>query len=81
LRLRIRDDGKGIDPVVLGQEHIAGHWGLRGMRERAQLIGGTFEVRSQLGTGTETELIISAANAYSKPRGLRGFALSRLWRR
>jgi signal transduction histidine kinase/ligand-binding sensor domain-containing protein len=80
LRLRIRDDGKGIDPVVLGQEHIAGHWGLRGMRERAKLIGGTFEIWSQLGTGTEAELAIPAASAYSKPRNPRGFALSRLWR-
>jgi signal transduction histidine kinase/ligand-binding sensor domain-containing protein len=81
LGLRIRDDGKGIDPVVLGQEQIAGHWGLRGMRERAKLIGGTFEVWSQLGTGTETELAIPAASAYSKPRDSRGFALSWLWRR
>ncbi len=81
LRLRVRDNGKGIDPVVLGQEHIAGHWGLRGMRERAKLIGGTFEVWSQLGTGTEAELTIPAASAYSKPRGARGFSLPRLWRR
>jgi ligand-binding sensor domain-containing protein/signal transduction histidine kinase len=81
LRLRVRDDGKGIDPVVLGQEHIAGHWGLRGMRERAKLIGGTFEVWSQLGSGTEAELTIPAASAYSKPRNPRGFALSWPWRR
>ena len=81
LRLRIRDDGKGIDPAVLGQEHIAGHWGLRGMRERAKLIGGTFEVWSQLGSGTEAELTIPAASAYAKPRDPRGFPLSRLWRR
>ena len=81
LRLRVRDNGKGIDPVVLGQEHIPGHWGLRGMRERAKLIGGTFEVWSQLGTGTEAELTIPAASAYSKPRDPRGFSLSRLWRR
>jgi signal transduction histidine kinase len=81
LRLRVRDNGKGIDPVVLGLEHIAGHWGLRGMRERAKLIGGTFEVWSQPGSGTETELTIPAASAYSKPRSPRGFALSRLWRR
>ena len=81
LGLRIRDDGKGIDPVVLGQEQIAGHWGLRGMRERAKLIGGTFEVWSQLGAGTEAELTIPAASAYSKPRNPRGFRLSRLWRR
>jgi signal transduction histidine kinase/ligand-binding sensor domain-containing protein len=80
LRLRIRDDGKGIDPVVLGQEHIAGHWGLRGMRERAKLIGGTFEVWSQLGTGTEAELTVPATSAYAKPRNPRGFSLSRLWR-
>jgi signal transduction histidine kinase/ligand-binding sensor domain-containing protein len=80
LRLRIRDDGKGIDPVVLGQEHIAGHWGLRGMRERAKLVGGTFEVWSQLGTGTEAELTVPATSAYSKPRNPRGFSLSRLWR-
>jgi signal transduction histidine kinase len=81
LALRIRDDGKGIDPAVLGQEHIAGHWGLRGMRERAKLIGGNFEVWSQLGTGTEAELTIPAASAYSKPRVPRGFSWSRLWRR
>jgi signal transduction histidine kinase/ligand-binding sensor domain-containing protein len=81
LRLRVRDDGKGIDPVVLGQEHTAGHWGLRGIRERAKLIGGTFEVWSQLGSGTEAELTIPAASAYSKPRNPRGFSLSRLWRR
>jgi signal transduction histidine kinase/ligand-binding sensor domain-containing protein len=77
LRLRIRDDGKGIDPVVLGQEHIPGHWGLRGMRERAKLIGGTFEVWSQLGAGTEAELTIPAARAYSKTRAARSW----LWRR
>jgi signal transduction histidine kinase len=81
LRLRIRDNGKGIDPGVLGQEHIPGHWGLRGMRERAKLIGGTFEVWSQLGSGTEAELTIPAASAYPKPRHQRGFTLPRLWRR
>jgi signal transduction histidine kinase len=81
LRLRVRDDGKGIDPVLLGQEHIPGHWGLRGMRERAKLIGGTFDVWSQLGTGTEAELTIPAASAYSKARTPRGFRLPRLWRR
>jgi signal transduction histidine kinase len=81
LRLRVQDDGKGIDPVVLAQEHIPGHWGLRGMRERAKLIGGTFEVWSQLGTGTEAELTIPAARAYSKPRDARSFSLSWFGRR
>ena len=34
-RLRVRDDGKGIDPAVLASPGIEGHYGLRGMPERA----------------------------------------------
>ena len=67
LRLRIRYDGKGIDPLVLDHGHAPGHWGLRGMRERAKLIGGVFEVWSELESGTEVELSIPAASAYAKP--------------
>ena len=69
LRLRIRDDGKGIDPDVLEQGQLPGHWGLRGMRERAKLLGGNFEVwsRSEAGSGTEVELIVPAASAYLRP--------------
>ena len=40
LRLRVRDDGKGIDPNFLTAEGRAGHFGLHGMHERAKLIGG-----------------------------------------
>jgi len=81
LQLRIRDDGKGIDPVVLRQEHVVGHWGLPGMRERAELVGGTFEVWSQLYTGTEVELKIPAASAYAKSRDTRWSALPWHWLR
>ena len=66
LRLRIRDDGRGIDPVILGQDHRTGHWGLRGMRERAKLVGGTCEIWSQVDGGTEIDLSIPAATAYAK---------------
>ena len=38
LRLRVRDDGKGIDPKLLNEDGRAGHYGLRGMRERAKLM-------------------------------------------
>ena len=38
-RLRIRDDGKGIDPKVLQEGSRAGHFGLPGIRERAKCIG------------------------------------------
>ena len=81
LRLRIRDNGTGIDPLILERDHAAGHWGLRGMRERAKLVGGTFEVWSQLNTGTEIELNIPAASAYAKSSGSRWSVVPRLWRR
>ena len=51
--LRVRDDGKGIDPKFLTDEGPAGHFGLRGMRERAQQIGGKLTVWSAPGSGTE----------------------------
>ena len=37
-RLRIRDDGKGIDPRILKEGKRAGHWGLPGVRERAKRL-------------------------------------------
>ena len=42
----------------------AGHYGLRGMRERAKLLGGKLEVWSELDSGTELELRIPASHAY-----------------
>ena len=65
LRLRVRDDGKGIAPEVLGQGGREGHFGMHGMRERAKLIGGKLTVWSGLDSGTEVELSIPAAHAYT----------------
>ena len=70
LRLRVRDDGKGIDATFLTGEGHAGHFGLHGMRERAKLIGGKLTVWTAAESGTEIELIIPAARAYvAPPRG------------
>jgi ligand-binding sensor domain-containing protein/signal transduction histidine kinase len=63
-RLRIRDDGKGIDSDLRGRAEEIGHWGLRGMRERAESLGGEFEVWSEPGAGTEIELRVPASIAY-----------------
>jgi len=63
LRVRVRDDGIGIDASVL-QEGRAGHYGLPGMRERAKSIGGQLEVWSEKGAGTELELTVPAKVAY-----------------
>ena len=65
LRVRVRDDGIGIDAGVLSQEGRAGHWGLRGMRERAKCIGGQLEVWTEHGAGTEVELTVPASVAYA----------------
>jgi signal transduction histidine kinase/ligand-binding sensor domain-containing protein len=69
LRLRLRDDGIGIDPKSLSGDGHEGHYGLRGMRERAKLLGGKLTVWSERDSGTEVELIIPAAHAYAASRG------------
>jgi signal transduction histidine kinase len=68
-RMRVRDDGRGIDTKVLTQEGRAGHYGLQGMRERAKLIGGHLDVWSKLNSGTEVELNIPATIAYRLSSG------------
>lgn len=64
LRLRVRDDGKGIDPEILRNQGRSGHFGVQGMRERAKLVGGRLEIWSELDSGTEVELSIPASIAY-----------------
>ncbi len=56
LRLVVRDDGRGIatNTILKGRP---GHFGLTGMRERAERIGGRLTVRSRPGGGTEVNLL------------------------
>jgi len=74
LRVRIRDDGIGIDSQIATDKGRPGHWGLHGMHERAKLVGGNLEVWSKPDSGTEIELTIPATTAYAtltaKPRSL-----------
>ena len=53
LVLRVRDDGRGIDDAVLRGGGRAGHWGLRGIQERAHTLGGTATFSSRADGGTE----------------------------
>jgi signal transduction histidine kinase len=71
LRVRVRDDGKGIDAKYLSEDERLGHYGLRGMRERADLLGGKLTVWSELDSGTEVELRIPASRAYEISTGRR----------
>lgn len=66
LRLRIRDDGKGIDPAVLKEGGRDGHWGIRGVRERAERIGAQVDFWSEGGAGTEVQVEVPAPIAYEK---------------
>jgi signal transduction histidine kinase/ligand-binding sensor domain-containing protein len=66
LRLRVRDDGIGMDPAILAKGRREGHWGLQGMQERAKTIRGRLEIWSELSRGTEIELTVPANVAYMK---------------
>jgi signal transduction histidine kinase len=62
-RMVVRDDGCGIDPQVLhaGRE---GHWGLPGIRERAERVGARLRVWSRPAAGTEVALSIPNSIAF-----------------
>ena len=68
LRLRIRDNGRGIDPKILREGGSSGHWGLRGVRERAEQVGAKLDLWSEAGAGTEVQLNVPAALAYESSR-------------
>jgi nitrate/nitrite-specific signal transduction histidine kinase len=63
--MRVRDNGGGIDQGFLSGGEAAGHYGLHGMRERAQLIGGKLTIWTAADSGTEIELTVPAARAYA----------------
>jgi signal transduction histidine kinase len=67
-RMVVRDDGCGIDAQVLhaGRE---GHWGLLGMRERAERIGARLSVWSRAAAGTEVALSVPNSIAFESRTG------------
>lgn len=65
LEMIVRDDGCGIDPRVL-QTGREGHYGLFGMRERADRIGASLHVMSKPSGGTEVELSIPGKLAFQR---------------
>jgi Histidine kinase-like ATPase domain len=79
-RARIRDDGRGFDAQALRRAPPAGHFGLPGMCERAEIVGGSLDVWSKSGFGTLIELSIPAAIAYAAGPRPRSRAFSRLAR-
>jgi len=81
LRLCVRDDGRGFDIDQIKREPADGHFGLIGMYERAEGIGGKLKIVSRHFEGTQVILQIPRRCAYEEvqPPGFRA-RLSRLWR-
>ncbi|KRB07950.1 sensor histidine kinase [Lysobacter sp. Root690] len=81
LAIHVRDDGVGVPENVLAHGKKDGHFGMIGMRERAQKIGGTLAISSGPGGGTEVALTLPTELALAKRRSGRRAWLSRLLRR
>jgi signal transduction histidine kinase len=58
LRIEVEDDGRGFDPTAVAQRDSRPHWGLMGIRERAEILGGTAEIDSSPGQGTRVSVRI-----------------------
>jgi signal transduction histidine kinase len=69
IRLRVLDDGCGFNPadalVAAGE-----HFGLVGMRERTERLGGHFDIRSTPGTGTELLVEVPVRSAAAEKLGI-----------
>jgi signal transduction histidine kinase len=74
-KLRVRDDGCGIDDSILERGARSGHFGLPGIRERAQKIGASLDIWSGPDAGTEIEVEVPAKIAFRQD-----FRISR-WQR
>ncbi len=59
----VRDNGCGFDPSQIGPaDDHAGHFGLRQMRERILALGGTLDIHSAVGRGTELLITLPPVN-------------------
>src|SRR5262249_575046 len=70
--LRVRDDGRGIDAEVLQQGGRPAHWGVPGVRERAQRIGAQLLLSGRTQAGTEIECEVPGRWAYRSAGGKAG---------
>jgi len=70
LSLAVSDDGVGLPVEVREAGERAGHYGLQGMRERAERIGGRLTVATRRKGGTEICVQAPAAAAYANVPGV-----------
>jgi signal transduction histidine kinase/ligand-binding sensor domain-containing protein len=67
LRLQVNDDGRGMSPRI-AESGKPGHYGLVGMRERAQRIGGSLIIASVAGQGTQLTATVPGRHAYREAK-------------
>jgi signal transduction histidine kinase/ligand-binding sensor domain-containing protein len=72
-RMTCRDNGRGFDPKKFLANRANGHWGLRGMAERAKEIDASFSCDSPLNGGTEVRVIVPARRAYQRQKRFQFF--------
>ena len=78
LVLRVSDDGRGFDTILVRERESEGHWGLTGMRERAARLRARLEISSRITEGATVELRVPASIAYRRPGTEHG---SGFWKR
>lgn len=76
-RFNCSDNGRGFDSAVLPASQANGHWGLRGMAERAEKIEAKFSCASSPDKGTDVQVLVPARRAYARTTGFRLFSSKR----
>jgi len=76
-RFTCTDNGRGFDAGALQTSRPNGHWGLRGIEERAEKIGATFFCKSSVGKGTDVQVTLPAYRAYTHMRAFHLFSRKR----
>ncbi|MBI4317560.1 MAG: GAF domain-containing sensor histidine kinase [Chloroflexi bacterium] len=66
--LSVEDDGIGFAVAdVMERSPDEGHYGLLGMRERAESVGGRLDISSEPGQGTKIELLVPLTRGKERP--------------
>jgi signal transduction histidine kinase/ligand-binding sensor domain-containing protein len=74
-RMTCRDNGRGFDVKAFHANQANGHWGLRGMAERAERIGAEFYYDSAVNEGTRVYVNVPARRAYQRRGIMRGYGI------
>jgi signal transduction histidine kinase/ligand-binding sensor domain-containing protein len=78
LELRVQDNGRGINEESLNLQR-PGHYGIAGMKERAERLDGSISIRSRVSEGTEVSLTVPAHLLYQDDARRSGRSLAETW--